>query len=128
MEPALTLRHAKEQLTAFLRRIFPEGVDRAIATSPDSNFPALNFALFQPAKKKRSRTDRLTPNADGSWSKARAPGVEDFEEWTIAWELQETCFWMTDTAGEWPDFRPLQAHPTLPHVVSGLLANPGRSG
>ena len=94
------MRPVKEQLTIFLKKMCPEGVDRTIAKSPDANFPALNMALFQPLKRKRSRADKLHPNSDGSWSQSRAPGVEDFEEWTVAWELMETCFYMTDTVND----------------------------
>ena len=61
VEPALTVSPVKEQLTIFLKKMFPEGIDRTIAKSPDANFPALDVALFQPLKRKRSRADKLHP-------------------------------------------------------------------
>ena len=104
VEPPMDCRPVLQQITVFLKKMFPTNVDPLIAKAKDAHFPALDLGKFQPlpTSSKRNRVDKLEPQADGTWVKTNWKGVPDFGTLERGLQLFHVCAEMTNTISDGP--------------------------
>jgi len=76
-----------EQMTIIWRKIMSNEV------------PYVDFALFRPGGKKhvkKLRLEKMELMSDGHWRRSEGPGVPNYDEWVVSWNLFKTICIMWD--------------------------------
>jgi hypothetical protein len=64
-----------------------------------SEVPYVDFALFRPGGKKhlkKLRLEKMVLMSDGHWRREEGPGVPNYDEWMVSWNLFKTVCIMWD--------------------------------